>query len=61
MEVKATGHVDNYIEENKEWDPFYSDIKEPNDKVEITFDDDTRMTLMNAVNYKPDISIGEAN
>eukprot|EP00956_Cyclotella_meneghiniana_P004441 scaffold5449_cov52-Cyclotella_meneghiniana.AAC.9 len=61
MEVKATGHVDNYIEENAEWDPFYSDIKEPNGKVEITFDDDTRVTLMNAVNYKPDRSIGEAN
>ena len=41
MEVEATGHVDNYIEENAEWDPFYSNNKPDAGKVEITFDDDT--------------------
>ena len=77
MEVEASGHVDNYIEENAEWDPFYADSKPTSGKVEISFDDDARLLLlkildsrrasrsaaeasdtrlspMNAVNYKPD-------
>eukprot|EP00956_Cyclotella_meneghiniana_P021626 scaffold39600_cov46-Cyclotella_meneghiniana.AAC.2 len=66
VEVKASGHVDNYIILLRrmpiaECDPFYSDNKESSGKVEITFDDDTQMALMNAVNYKPDRSIGEVN
>ena len=61
MEVEAAGHVDNYIEENAEWDPFYSNNKPDAGKVEITFDDDTRLSLMNAINYKPDRSIGSVN
>ena len=59
---KAEGEacIDNYIEENAEWDPFYVD-KADSGKVEITFEDETRLTYMNAINFKPDRSIGDVN